>query len=831
MSKARRVWGGVVWLLAWGIVPAATAGETIGVERVWIRAGGEPSRGHLEADPVEREILAGTWERPSAPGTWEEVAADSGGWISDPRLRSGYALGVIDVPETGIYSLEALGYGAVYVNGEPRIGNTYGYTQEWQPWQPAFDFSELPVRLEAGENELLFFGSRAARLKATLRPAAGSSLRLNPRDVTCPDLVVGKSGAHWAAIPVANYTQDWIEAELVVSLEARLPRDVQQQVYLAPLPPLSVRKVPFQFFAPALRSPGSVVLEVSALVGGAIVDRVEVPVEVRGPEAVRRETFLSDVDRSVQHYGLRPAITDSSHAPPALVLSLHGAGVEATNQANSYAPRPWAHVVAPTNRRPYGFNWEGWGRLDALETLDAASRRLRHDPMRVYLTGHSMGGHGTWHVGSLHPDRFAAIGPSAGWISFWSYRPSRDPETQTAAEAMVQRATLPSRTLEMATNLDDLGVYVLHGAEDDNVPPTEAHLMLDRLAGFHENYRYHEEPGVGHWWDHSEAPGADCVNWPPMFDYFARHRRPAKEEVAHLSFRTPSPGVSAWHHWAGVIQQTRSFLPSDVTLHLDPDQRRVAGTTNNVNVLAIDLTRLGAGEVTWELDGVEGAASRPADGVLWLARRGDAFVATGSPSPDEKGPHRAGGFREAWRHGVQLVYGTRGTPEENAWAFAKARYDAEFLWYQGNSGVEFLPDTAYVAAAAPDRNVILYGNADTHARWAELWPASDCRVARGELVLGGGREEWRRRGDDLAVLAVRPRPGSDRASVGIVAGTGAAGFAVTTRRPYLSPGFAFPDVTVFRAPPAGEGSAALLVAAGFFGSDWSVASGEFAWTD
>ena len=43
------------------------------------------------------------------------------------------------------------------------------------------------------------------------------------------------------------------------------------------------------------------------------------------------------------------------------------------------------------------------------------------DPDRIYLTGHSMGGHGTWHLAANDPDRWAAIAPSAGWISFDTY--------------------------------------------------------------------------------------------------------------------------------------------------------------------------------------------------------------------------------------------------------------------------------------------------------------------------------------------------------------------------------------------------------------------------
>ncbi len=91
-----------------------------------------------------------------------------------------------------------------------------------------------------------------------------------------------------------------------------------------------------------------------------------------------RRTYLSDVDGSVQHYAVLPA--QRADKPAALVLSLHGANVEALNQVRSYAPKSWAHIVAPTNRRPYGFNWEDWGRLDALAVLAEAQKRYATDP-------------------------------------------------------------------------------------------------------------------------------------------------------------------------------------------------------------------------------------------------------------------------------------------------------------------------------------------------------------------------------------------------------------------------------------------------------------------
>src|SRR5690606_35166707 len=155
---------------------------------------------------------------------------------------------------------------------------------------------------------------------------------------------------------------------------------------------------------------------------------------------------------------------------PGVILSLHGASIDAYNQAVQYAPKPWAHVVAPTNRRPYGFDWEDWGRIDAMEVLDLALRDLAADPARVFVTGHAMGGHGAWHLGVTYPDRFAAIGPSAGWFSFWSYGDMPRYDKPSPVEKLLLRGLTPSDTLKLQRNLLGRGVYILHGDQDDNVP-------------------------------------------------------------------------------------------------------------------------------------------------------------------------------------------------------------------------------------------------------------------------------------------------------------------------------------------------------------------------
>ena len=229
-----------------------------------------------------------------------------------------------------------------------------------------------------------------------------------------------------------------------------------------PLVPLSVRKVGFRSRVPAAARRGNLLRsssDSSARSRGARADPWETldtaSIDAADPPARSDpQAHLPQRDRR-QRSVLRASCRRCGREPmpgtdrPGLVLTLHGAGVEAIGQADAYAPKPGLHIVAPTNRRPYGFDWEDWGRLDAIEVLELAQKVLGTDPRRTYLTGHSMGGHGTWHLGVTYPDRFAAIAPSAGWISMWSYAGARRAESPDPVEQLMARAGTPSDTLAL----------------------------------------------------------------------------------------------------------------------------------------------------------------------------------------------------------------------------------------------------------------------------------------------------------------------------------------------------------------------------------------------
>ena len=787
---------------------------------------GRYGRTALHTDAIESRIVAGTWTPPKAgekvtlpdgaARTWEAVIAGPDGAFRGPAFRGGYASFLIESATEKPMILEAAGHNLVYVNGVPRTGDPYETGK-----------TRLPVLLKQGTNELLFLSGRGSLRAKLVPPKALVAIDLS--DPTLPDILLGEKQPVLAATVLINASP---YTAMNLALETAVGKEKPLVTRLPPIPPYATRKVPFLLRPPAKPMPGNVTYRLTLLSknprGTQPLDKAEVALRVRQPGEVYRQTFLSKSDGSVQYYAVNPArplpkATDL----PALILTLHGASVEAQGQAEAYNGKTWAHLVAPTNRRPFGFDWEDWGRLDAMEVLELAQSRLKTDPRRTYLTGHSMGGHGTWHIGVTYPDRFAAIGPSAGWVSFFSYAGARREENPDPLLSLFQRAASPSDTLALVRNTLHYGVYILHGGADDNVPATEAQTMATQLAGFHKDYTYFEQPGAGHWWGNSDEPGAACVDWPPMFDMFSRHTLPPEESVREVDFTTANPGVSARSRWLTLAAQTHPLLPSHAHFRYDPGLRRFVGTTANVARLVLSLKHVPPGSpISVEVDkqkltGIPYPTGLP---QVWLERQGETWRVGTEPSADVKGPHRYGPFKDAFRNRMLFVVGTRGSAEENAQLYAKARYDAETFWYRGNGAVDIVADTAFDPNAERDRNVILYGSSDTNAAWNALLTDSPVQVKRG-LIRIGEREE---RGDDLACLFLRPRPGSRAACVGVVAGTGLIGMRLTERLPYFVSGVAFPDCLVLGSETLTNGPGGIRCT-GFFGPDWRVETGEFAW--
>ncbi len=137
--------------------------------------------------------------------------------------------------------------------------------------------------------------------------------------------------------------------------------------------------------------------------------------------------YTSDIDGSVQPYGLHiPANLDLSKPVPLLVW-LHGRGDKetdlhfiATREKNKgeFAP-DWCITLHPYGRGTIGFKFAG--EIDVLDAIESVKKRYKIDDDRIALAGFSMGGAGAWHIGAHYADRFCVVHAGAGFVETAKY--------------------------------------------------------------------------------------------------------------------------------------------------------------------------------------------------------------------------------------------------------------------------------------------------------------------------------------------------------------------------------------------------------------------------
>jgi predicted peptidase len=166
-----------------------------------------------------------------------------------------------------------------------------------------------------------------------------------------------------------------------------------------------------------------------------------------------------------------------------LILFLHGYGERGSNLEllkkhplpkffDSHSDFPFI-VVSPQ----LPIELEPWSEL--IEPLKALVERIKTkyavDRRRVYLTGLSMGGAGTWEFGLRYPQFFAALVPIAG---FYHYQTHEVPPNIAV--------------------LRDVPIWAFHGASDTSVPPYQSEILVKALKDLGSNIRFTLYPDTQH---------------------------------------------------------------------------------------------------------------------------------------------------------------------------------------------------------------------------------------------------------------------------------------------------------------------------------------------
>lgn len=201
---------------------------------------------------------------------------------------------------------------------------------------------------------------------------------------------------------------------------------------------------------------------------------------------------------------------DKSHRWP-VIITLHGSG-ECGNVARmagmalpryvASRPKKFPFIVVAVNAPTMWYR--GRNAAAVLEILDEVAANYRTDPDRVYLTGYSMGGYGTWELAIARPDLFAAIIPVCG-------------------------VGIPAA----AGNIASLPTWAFHGAKDRNVPVKGSREMVQAMKQAGGHPRYTEYPSEAHEIWESVYGSMSVYKW------LLEQRRPTPPKVIDYTLVTP----------------------------------------------------------------------------------------------------------------------------------------------------------------------------------------------------------------------------------------------------------------------------------------------------
>ncbi len=196
-------------------------------------------------------------------------------------------------------------------------------------------------------------------------------------------------------------------------------------------------------------------------------------------------------------------------------VGLHGGGLgsgDAGSMAGSMGGGGWTWIFPEVlEKTEYGWTTSGTEEF-VIELIEAAKRSGKVDPNRIYISGHSMGGFGSWTLGAHHADIFAGIAPYAG---------APTPIWEGKEAVAIAPGVIP--------NLYNLRIHFFQSMDDRNVPPAaneRAHEELktwkkDHPGGF--DFRYLRVNGRGH-----AAPKAGYLPTQKWVAQKTRNARPSK---------------------------------------------------------------------------------------------------------------------------------------------------------------------------------------------------------------------------------------------------------------------------------------------------------------
>ena len=191
-------------------------------------------------------------------------------------------------------------------------------------------------------------------------------------------------------------------------------------------------------------------------------------------QVAKRLALTNGEQNEMQYLLYLPPAYDTNEEKWPLLLFLHGAGERGDDLELVKVHGPPKMIA---QRRDFPFvvispqcPKDVWWSIEALHALINEIIETHHiDKSRIYVTGLSMGGYGSWGLAYTYPEMFAAVAPICG---------GGDPEK--------------------APLMKGIPTWVFHGARDDIVPLVRSQEMVDALEDVGGRVRFTVYPEAGH---------------------------------------------------------------------------------------------------------------------------------------------------------------------------------------------------------------------------------------------------------------------------------------------------------------------------------------------
>jgi len=390
---------------------------------------------------------------------------------------------------------------------------------------------------------------------------------------------------------------------------------------------------------------------------------------------------------------------------------------------NGVADRNGLIVLEPMARGNVDYRW--MGERDVLRCLEEAGRRFQVDRDRVYLSGESMGGNGTWLIASRNPQLFAAAAPVFGG---WDYRISvngyayTNPQATRPMERFVQEA---HASFAGAEGLRNVPLYVLQGDQDQAVPVEQSRHGVSLLQRWGYDVRYREIPGRGH---------EDLKARDEIAAWLLEHRRnAAPREVRLRSYDLA--GASA--HWMTILAWQSPLEMIEARANII-DRGLVRLDTKNVAALTLTppaefLVQAGSPlRVVW--NGAERVVQAGSDGAYPLSAEGQEM------RRGDKAPAREGRLTYFFNTPFAIVIGTRAANSAMSRRLAQKAEALADLWEQWQHvKPRVYRDTDVTPEIAQQYSLLLLGGPDANAVTARFADKLPIKVTRDSVTIDGRR--------------------------------------------------------------------------------------------